>query len=217
VFIGHYAVAMGAKRLAPKTSLGTLVAAAVFIDLLWPLLLLLGLERVRIAPGITAFTPLDFESYPISHSLLTCIGWAGAFGLVYWAAKRYPRGALITGALVLSHWGLDFVAHRPDLPLTPYGAARFGLGLWNSVAGTLIVEGTLFAAMLWIYSQATRARDAIGRWALIGFVAFLLLIYMSAAFGPLPPSVDAIAWSGHAQWLFVALAAWLDRHRTAIV
>src|SRR3974377_2065334 len=128
MFIGRYAVAIGAKKIAPKTSLGTLLAAAAFIDLLWPVFLLLGWERVRIAPGITAFTPLDFESYPISHSLLTCLGWALLFGGAYWAIKRYPRGALVVATLVVSHWILDAIAHRPDMPLTPFDAKRVGLG-----------------------------------------------------------------------------------------
>lgn len=216
MFIGHYAVAMGAKKFAPHTSLGTLLTAATFIDLLWPVLLMLGLERVRIAPGITAFTPLDFESYPISHSLLACLVWAALFGGVYWSVKRYTQGGLILGALVISHWVLDAIAHRPDLPLTPFGETRVGLGLWNSVAATLVIEILLFATMAWMYSRVTRARDAIGSWSLVGFVALALVIYASASFGPVPPSVDAIAWSGNAQWLFVVLAAWTDRHREVI-
>ena len=129
MFIGHYAVALGAKKAAPRVSLGTLLLASQFIDLLWPIFLLLGLEHVRIAPGNTVFTPLDFYDYPISHSLLAVLGWSVGFGLVYYAVRRSGRNALILGAIVLSHWVLDFISHRPDLPLIPGMETRVGLGL----------------------------------------------------------------------------------------
>src|SRR5919106_2776987 len=98
MFIGHFAVAFAAKRIAPRTSLATLVAAAAFVDILWPIFLLLGIERVRIEPGNTAFTPLAFESYPWSHSLLMGMVWGVAFGLVYRARTKYSQGASIVGA-----------------------------------------------------------------------------------------------------------------------
>ena len=132
MFIGHYAVALGAKKISPTVSLGTLFPASQFIDLLWPIFLLLGLEHVRIDPGNTVFTPLDFYDYPISHSLLAVLGWSLGFGLLYYAVQRSGRNALILGALVLSHWVLDFISHRPDLPLIPGMETRVGLGLWNS-------------------------------------------------------------------------------------
>jgi membrane-bound metal-dependent hydrolase YbcI (DUF457 family) len=95
---------------------------------------------VRIEPGNTAFTPLNFISYPISHSLLAAIGWATLFALLYYAVKRYRAGAVLIWIGVVSHWVLDFVVHRPDLPLYP-GGPRLGLGLWNSILATVIVEG----------------------------------------------------------------------------
>ena len=119
MFIGHFAVALGAKKAAPKVSLGTLIMAAQFVDLLWPIFLLLGIEHVRINPGDTAYTPLDFYDYPVSHSLLTGIGWAIVFGAVYYAIRRSARNAWILAACVLSHWLLDLIVHRPDLPLVP--------------------------------------------------------------------------------------------------
>lgn len=216
MFIGHYAVAIGAKKLAPQTSLGTLLTAATFVDLLWPIFLLLGWERVRIAPGITAFTPLDFESYPISHSLLACLGWALFFAGFYWIARRYLRGAVIIAALVVSHWILDAVSHRPDMPLTPFDSVRIGLGLWNSIPATLLAECVMFAAALGIYTRITRARDATGRWGLVGFLLLTLAIYLGSAFGPPPPSIQALAWTGNGQWLFIVLAAWFDRHREVV-
>jgi hypothetical protein len=215
MFLGHYAVAIGAKRAAPRASLGTLIAAAAFLDLVWPVLVLLGLERVAVAPGATAFTPLDFQHYPISHSLAMSVVWGAAFGGVYFLARRDLRAAAVLGLLVVSHWFLDAVVHRPDLPLTLGGDARVGLGLWNSIPGTLAVELAMFAVAIWLYAGGTRARDRIGGIGLAAFALFVLAIYAAAAFGPPPPSASAIAWSDLGQWLVVALAAWIDAHRSA--
>lgn len=211
MFIGHYAAGLAAKAVAPRTSLGTLLLAAGFIDLLWPVFLLLGLERVRIAPGITAATPLDFEHYPLSHSLLAVTGWAVGLGAAYQWLRRYPRGAVVVGLLVVSHWMLDALAHRPDLPIVPGSEARVGLGLWYSVPATLAVELTLFAAGWWLYLRATRPVAGRRQWPLWGLAAFLLVVYAGNLFGEPPPSVAAIAWLGQAQWLLVAWGYWAEK------
>jgi hypothetical protein len=215
MFVGHFGVAFGAKPLARAVSLGTLFMAAQFIDLLWPSLLVLGLETVRIAPGATAVTPLLFEHYPISHSLLAVCGWAVALGGAHFVLFRNRRAAFIIAVLVLSHWLLDLLVHQPDLPLMPGGEARLGLNLWSSLPATLAVELPLFAFGVWCYARGTRALDRSGRWGLWALVAFLLATYFSNFFGPPPPSVTALAWVGHAQWLLVLWAYWVDRHRTA--
>lgn len=215
MFIGHFALAFAAKPLAPKTSLGSLFLAAQFIDLLWPTLLLLGLERVRIAPGATAVTPLVFEHYPISHSLLAVAAWAVLVGGGYLAVRRERRGAVVLAALVASHWLLDLVVHQPDLPLAPGTATLVGLGAWASLPLTLAIEVPLFAAGAWLYARNTVARNATGRWAFAGLVAFLLGIHAGNLFGAPPPSAEAIAWVGQAQWLLVAWGYWVDRHRAA--
>ena len=124
MFLGHFGVGFGAKAAAPKASLGTLFLAAQFVDLLWPTLLLVGLEKVVIAPGITRVTPLDFTDYPITHSLIAAIVWAALFAGAYFLMRKYPKGAWICGAAVLSHWVLDLLTHRPDLPLVPGGTAK---------------------------------------------------------------------------------------------
>lgn len=211
MFIGHYAAGLAAKAVAPRTSLGTLLLAAGFIDLLWPVFLLLGLERVRIAPGITAATPLDFEHYPLSHSLLAVTGWAVGLGAAYQWLRRYPRGAVVVGLLVVSHWMLDALAHRPDLPIVPGSEARVGMGLWYSVPATLAVELALFAAGWWLYLRATRPVAGRRQWPLWGLAAFLLLVYAGNLFGEPPPSVAAIAWLGQAQWLLVAWGYWAEK------
>jgi hypothetical protein len=213
MFVGHFAVGLGAKAAAPRVSLGTLFLAAQWIDLLWPTLLLLGVERVRIAPGATRVTPLDFEHYPISHSLAAVFLWAAGFALAHWAFRRDRRSAFVLGALVVSHWLLDAVVHRPDLPLYPGSGALVGFGLWSTLAGTLAVELALFGAGLWLYLRSTWAVDAAGKWALWGLVAILAAIYGANVLGPAPPGVEAIAWAGHAQWLLIAWGYWVDRHR----
>jgi hypothetical protein len=212
MFVGHIGVALAAKRAAPRTSLGTLVAAAVFLDLVWPALLLVGVERVRIDPGNTAFTPLDFEHYPFTHGGVAVLLWSLAFGGLYLALTGYRRGAWVAGALVASHWVLDAIVHRPDLPLVWEGP-KVGLGLWASVPATFALELAILAAGVAAYRLAAPSRDATGRWALVGLVAFLLVAYLANVLGPPPPSVKAIALGGFAQWLFVAWAAWIDRHR----
>jgi hypothetical protein len=213
VFIGHFAVALAAKRAAPEVSLGTLFLAAQLADLVWPTLVLLGLESFSIRPGITAVTPLDFTRYPYSHSLVALAAWGTALGIAYFLTRRRWWEALVLLAVVLSHWVLDFVTHRPDLPLTLTGAERFGLGLWHSRLATLAVEGLLFAACVWIYVRVTRPVDRTGRWSLSAFVVFLVLVYIANIFGPPPPSVAAVAWSAQAIWLLVAWGYWIDRHR----
>lgn len=213
MFLGHFGVGFGAKAAAPKTSLGTLFLAAQFVDLLWPTLVLIGVEKVVIAPGTTRVTPLDFTDYPITHSLLLSLVWASLFGAIYLFVRRYPKGAWICGAAVLSHWVLDLLTHRPDLPLAPGVETRFGLGLWNSLAATLVVEVGIFGVGIWLYVRSTRAIDRVGSIALWSLVGFLLVVYFSNLFGPPPPSIIALAWVGQAQWLLVIWAFWIDRHR----
>jgi len=216
LFIGHFGLALAAKRVAPRTSLGTLGAAAQWVDLLWPLLVLAGVERVRIDPGNTAFTPLDFEYYPWTHSLLLVLVWAAGFAAAYHLRTRYRRGTATVAALVASHWVLDVLTHRPDLPLAPGSAARVGLGLWNSVPATVAVEGTVFAAGVAIYARSTRPRNRTGSWALWSLVAFLALVYAASALAGPPPTVAAVGWAGVSLWLIVLWMAWADRNRSAV-
>ncbi len=215
MFIGHYALALGAKRLTPRTSLATLIFGAQWLDLLWPILLLLGAERVAIRPGITRLTPLDFESYPYSHSLVAVLGWAVAIGGAYFAFRRDGRAAVVLGALVASHWFLDLLVHRPDLPVTISGTSRLGLGLWNHPAVEVTLESLMFIAGAWIYLRSTKAKDRQGTLAIAALLALLALIHVANVFGPPPPSVPSVAWSCLLLWLFLPFAAWADRHRTA--
>ena len=212
MFIGHFAVGYAAKRWAPNLSLAVLFASAIFADLLWPVLVALGLEHVRIAPGITASTPLEFISYPYSHSLLTLAMFGVLLGWIVSALARRPLVAIVL-ALVVSHWVLDVVTHIPDMPLYP-GGPRFGLGLWNSVPGTLVVETVMFGVGVWIYAAATNARDAIGKWAFAGLTAFLFIGFVVNANGTPPPSVTALWIMALALGALTIWLAWLaDHHR----
>ena len=213
MFIGHLALGFAAKRLQPRVSLALLFVAAQFADLLWPVLVAIGVEHVRIDPGNTAFTPLDFVSYPYSHSLVFLIMWGVALGVVCrWLVSGHRGIVLVMAGLVVSHWVLDFVTHRPDMPLYP-GGPRLGLGLWNSIPGTLAVEFAFYAAGVWVYVRTTEARDAIGRWAFAALAAVLVLGYL-AAVGTVPPSIPALYISALAGAAVLTLWSWwADKHR----
>src|SRR5256714_5877007 len=180
MFIGHFAVAFGAKKVVPRTSLATLVAAAQLLDLIWPVLVLLGIETVRIDPAEpNPFLKLRFVHYPWTHSLLMAVVWGIAFALAYRARTGYGRGAAAVGALVVSHWVLDWTTHRPDLQLAPGLAPRVGVGLWTSPAATVAVEGLLFVAGVAVYARTTQPRGRAGRGGFAGFVALLLGAFAS--------------------------------------
>ncbi|GLC24973.1 metal-dependent hydrolase [Roseisolibacter agri] len=213
MFLGHYGVAFAARRAAPRASLGTTILAAQLLDELWPVLLLLGVERVRIVPGLMTASALDFVSYPISHSLLTAAGWALLLAGVHFALRRRGRDACILGAAVVSHWLLDAPMHRPDLPLWPGSRTLVGGGLWNSVPATLAIELGILGVGLALYVRGTRARDRVGRWGLGAMVALLVVLFVGAVYGPPPPSERALALSSLGLWLFVPWGWWIDRHR----
>ena len=213
MFIGHFAVGFGLKRMAPRASLAGLFGAAIWADILWTVFLLLGWEHVRIVVGDTKWTPLDLYDYPWSHSLLMLVVWSAVLALVFraWKSNVFAAWAIAIG--VLSHWVLDWMTHRADMPLYP-GGPKYGLGLWNSIPGTLVVELALFSAGVWLYATSTRARDRIGRWAFWVYVLVLLLLYVGDRFSRPPQSAREIAWSGLV--FMIALLAWpwwFDRHR----
>jgi LexA-binding, inner membrane-associated putative hydrolase len=215
VFIGHFALGFAAKRIAPRTSLGTLFAAAEFADILFPILVLLGWESAGFVSGTNPFLALKLDRYPISHGLLALIAWGVVVALLYQWRRDYARGAVVVALLVVSHWVLDFITHRPDMPLWP-GGPKVGLELWASVPGTIIVEGLLFAAGVWVYASATRARDAVGRFGLWGLVALLVVLYGLSLLQTGAPSPAAFAAVGMILTaVLLTLGIWVDRHREA--
>lgn len=216
MFIGHFGAGLAAKKVDNKISLGTLFLASQFIDLLWPFFLLFGLETVKIEPGNTAFTPLNFVSYPYSHSFFGVLIWSLLFGAVYFAFRKNIKSAILLAMLVMSHWILDLITHRPDLPLIPWIDLKVGFGLWNSVILTILIEGLIFGVGAYFYSKSTKAENKKGKFGLWTLLIFLVVIYLMNIFGSPPPSEQAIAYVGMLQWLLVAWGYWVDKNRKAI-
>jgi membrane-bound metal-dependent hydrolase YbcI (DUF457 family) len=216
MFVGHNAVGFASKKVAPHTSLGWLMAAPMLLDLLWPVFLLLGIERVRVDPKATKFSPMDFESYPWTHSLAMSIVWGVLFAGVYFVKSRYKAGAVTLFFGVVSHWVFDFFTHRPDLPLWP-GGPKVGLSLWNYPHATLIVELALFTIGFLLYRDATEPLDRTGSVAMWLLAIVLLAVYVATA-GVLPPAdPKKIAWGALTMIIVPIWAAWIDRHRAVRV
>jgi len=213
MFLGHYGAALAAKKAAPALPLGTLIMASQLMDLLWPLLLLFHAEHVRIAPGITAVTPLDFYDYPWSHSLTGSLLLSVLFGGGIYLLSKNPRSSAAGGVLVFSHWVLDFVTHRPDLPLTFGSGTKVGLGLWNSLPGTIVLELLVFLAGFAVYFASVPANRRKGTVEFTAFAAVLAGIYFASLFGPPPENSLEIAVAGNAAWIFVIWGYRLDRPR----
>lgn len=211
MFIGHFGAGLAAKKIDERPSLGTLFLAAQFVDLLWPVFILAGIEKVKIEPGNTAFTPLNFVYYPFSHSLLAAVFWALLFGAVYYFFKKNLRTSILLGALVISHWILDFISHRADLPLVPWSNIKVGLGLWNSLPLTIIVEGLIFCTGAWFYISYVRANNKRGFYRIWGLLIFLAVIYINNIFASPPPNEEAIGLVGLSQWIIIAWGYWIDK------
>jgi hypothetical protein len=188
MFIGHFGLGFGAKKINNKPSLGTLFMAAQWLDLIWPIMLILGIEKVEIQPGNTVVAPLNF-------------------------VKKDVKTAFLLGILVLSHWVLDFITHGPDLSLFPWMDKKVGLGLWNSFTGTIIVEVTIYAIGIYMYYTSTKAKNKTGIYSFWILVAFLFLIHMMNLFGPPPTKVEPLAYSALIQWLVILWGYWIDKNR----
>lgn len=213
MFIGHYALGFAGKKVSNGPSLGIMFIAVQWLDLIWPPLVIAGIEKVSIDPGNTEMTPLNFESYPWSHSLLMAVTWGILFGVIYFAFTKNRKGAWLFFFLVFSHWILDYLTHRPDLPITPFSEMKVGLGLWNHKWLTLVIELVLFIGSAFIYMNITSPKNKTGKWALLSLLLFLILIHLMNAFGPPPPDANMVAWAGLSQWLIVAWGFWIDKNR----
>ncbi|MDH4228073.1 MAG: hypothetical protein OEV59_10075 [Deltaproteobacteria bacterium] len=214
MFVGHIGAALALKTRAKDTSLASLFFAAMFIDFVWPLLILLGIETVEIAPGYTAATPLKFVSYPYSHSLALVVLYALVIGVAYFLIKKNRAAAIVMAAAVLSHWLLDWVSHIPDLPLFPGSDIYAGLGLWKNLAASIEVEAALFVFGIFLYARdfkfATKGRMC----GFIALVIVLIALWLMPQFAPPPPSAKAVAVGALFMWLFVPWAYWVDKGNT---
>ncbi len=215
MFVGHFGPSFAIKSHRPAIPLWLLFIAVQLVDVIWAILVLLGVEKVRIVPGVTASNPLDLYYMPYTHSLVAAICWAVAAGFVVWLLPRIaarPAAAWI-GAAVFSHWLLDLVVHRPDLPL--YGnTMKVGLGLWNyPVLAFSLEAGLLFMGMI-MYLKKTTPVNLVGRIGLPVFGVAMLAIQSYVFFGPPPASPVAAASTALASYLvFAVTAEWLARQR----
>jgi len=220
MFLGHYGVALALKRAEPKLSLGTLFIAVQLADLLWGIFLLLGWEHARIVPGFTPVTPFEFLGYPISHSLVGAISWSVVAAALYYSwptrdTSRHWQASALVGLAVLSHYPLDVLTHVPDLPLAGNDSPKLGLGLWNNPAATMVAELAFLAIGLAVYVALRSHRHPVRAVRLALLVLALVGTYFASKYGPLPPSMTAVAVSDIVFILTIAaLAAWADRRAT---
>jgi hypothetical protein len=216
MLLGHYAAGFAAKKWAPKVSLGVLFLAAVWLDLLWSLFLILHWEDVAISPGITKFLPIDFTSYSLSHSLVMAMAWGVVFWMVSLILTNNQKTSLILGGLVVAHWFLNVITHRPDLYLLPDGnpmGPHWGLGLWNSIPSTIVVELALLGVGVWFYATSTKAIGAQGQWLFWTLCGVLLASFAGLFLMPVPKAPIWVAVEGQIQLIFVVWALWTDDHR----
>ena len=208
MFIGHFAVGMLSKRSDELPSLAMMFLAVQLLDLVWPILVLLGVESLSIDPNNTKLTHLSFDFYPYSHSLLAAVVWGLLLGIVYFLVTKNKKGSMILGLLVISHWILDLITHRPDLPLSPFSESKFGFGLWNYPVFEMILEISIFLLGAWLYFKSSFFKRKIWFWALI---VFLLVAHIMNLVGPPPPNTTVVAWSANLMWIIILWTWWIEK------
>jgi membrane-bound metal-dependent hydrolase YbcI (DUF457 family) len=217
MFIGHFGLSFGAKKVAPGVSLGTMFIATQFVDILWPFFLISNVEHVNIIPGYTEMNAFEFVHYPYTHSLLMGLVWGIILGGIYWVIKKDTRSSIVVGLGVLSHWFLDLIVHVPDLPWTPWGDSKVGFGLWNHLALTLILEGIVFGAGIYFYMAATKAKNRIGSWGLLSLIILLIIATVGSIASPPPsgPLMNMFVSFNVLMVIIIGLAYWVDANREA--
>ena len=214
MFVGHYGVSFAVKRVDRAIPVWVLFLAVQFLDVLWAPCILLGIEKVRITPGITASNPLDLYYMPYTHSLVAALLWSCAGGFVYQFVARPPRrqASTLVGFAVFSHWILDFVVHRPDLPLYD-NSAKVGLGLWNAPALAFSLETGLLFGGVWLCLRGSLARSL----GTLLFGVLMLAIQAYIFFGPPPTSDRAAASTALIAYAVFATTIWWLQDRRAVM
>jgi len=216
MLVGHFAVGLAAKRIEPMVSLGTLVLASMTADFLWCIFMMAGIEHVQIKPGMGAANYFAASDIVMSHSLLMDGLWAALLSAAYFLKRRSPRGAYVIFAVVISHWLLDWISHRPDMPLSPGVHRYFGLGLWGSIPAAVIVEGGFWLLAVIVYSRATHAKNRTAIYAYWIVVAVLTLVWYNNLAGPPPPNPQTVPVTSFLLFSLVAAwAYWMNRIRSA--
>jgi hypothetical protein len=209
MFFGHIAVALAAKPVTPKASLGALLVSATAIDTL------AGVFAVTQIEGVDASgNPV----YPWSHGLFMAGVWSVAGLTIAFLLTRDRRTSLTIGLVVFSHWILDFISHPmgmgrvlpPDLPLLFEGSPKVGLGLYNSVPAAIITEFGLFIAGVAFYLARTRPKDPTGARAFWLMVLFLFAMMVPGAL----PSLALLPT--FAVLLLFPIGNWVERHRVPV-
>jgi hypothetical protein len=216
MFVGHYGPSFAAKALKKSIPLWILFMASQVVDVFWAIFVILGIEKVRIVPGITTTNPLDLYYMPYTHSLVAAIFWAIAAVIVYRLFHKSDgwSAAGIVGAVVLSHWVLDLLVHRPDLPLYD-DTLKVGLGLWNYPITAYALEVAFLFGGMYLYLRATEPVSRGGRYGMIIFGFVMLAVQALVFFGP-PPSSDkaAAVIALVSYFVFAGVAYWLERKRS---
>lgn len=216
MFVGHYSVSFAARRSSVDLPLWVWFIAVQWLDFVFMVLVLCGVEKVRLVPGFTESNALDLYYMPYSHGLVGSLVISAIFaGIVAMAfpSARTALGLALVGLASFSHWILDLVMHTPDLPIVA-GPEKVGLGLWNHLAIGLPLELALLAGCAWIYARGLDRTHVRRTW---GFVGVMVLLQVYSHVGPVPASAQQFAITALlAYGLLTAGAAWVDRgaHRT---
>ena len=217
MFVGHYAASLALKSFEKKASLGILFLAVQFVDILFFPFVLAGIERMNIVENFTESTHFELEYMPYTHGLFASLLWAvAAYAVFRWVFVRKQSVAVVVALAVFSHWLLDLPVHTPDLPLWSDASPKLGLGLWNNALATYILEAALLLLALWMYLRSTKAATAVGKYGMVVFVGFLLLVNVSNIFGDLmvDSRLGLSIFALSAYFLFAAAAFWLDGKRS---
>jgi hypothetical protein len=218
MFIGHYGPAFAGKMAAKSTPLWVLFVAVQLLDYGWGVLVLLGVEKVKVVPGFTPMSPFDLVYMPYTHSLAGAAIWAVAAGVLYALAQAGKGGwwaAAVVTLAVFSHWLLDLIVHKPDLQIGfTAGGPKLGFGFWDNLPAALALEIGLFLGGLVLYARSTAPKGALGRIMPWVCAAIFVGAELIDVFGPPPPSADAAATLTLVVFTVAAALAYvLDRTR----